>query len=250
MSRTRDASKSSFATGMRCLEMLVSSPRPLGLSQIAAGLEMAPSSTHDVLHLLRELELVEQRSATRAYTVTPKLLAFAHSISLGYGLNTRIQAYLHAYSVEEYRSVCFCMLAGRESVITYAAGPLCSTVVIGSHGPVYTTAAGKAIVSQLPEEDWPLFAPHEGDDLPTDVCISQEKEFYDELKKVEEAGAAWNRQESETGIYAVAAPLRERDGKVRHAVAMMFSPEDWRHVDVHAAEDEVRALAKTVEGLI
>jgi len=232
---------------MRVLETLVDSPRPLGLSQISTILNLAPSSTHDVLQLLKELELVEQRTSTRAYTVTPNLLSFAHKISLGYGLNTRIQHLLHTYAQEEYRNPCLSMLAGRQSVITFASGLLCSTVVIGTHGPVYTTSAGKAIVSRLPEEDWPFFAPQQGDPIPTPQSLSTEQDFLDEMKLVVEKGVAWNREESEPGIYSVAAPLHSRDGQVRHAVALMYAAEEWPHVDPFDAEHEVLALAARVE---
>gem|GEM_PF-5593643 len=78
----------------------------------------------------------------------------------------------------------------------------------------------------------------------------EEAAYVAELREVAATGVAWNRQEAEEGLYSVAAPLHSRDGQVRHAVALMFSHEDWQRVEPEEIETEIRSLTGNVEALL
>ena len=250
MARTKDALHSGFGLGIKLLEYLVDVPAPQGVSQIAKALGLAVSTTHDTLHLLMELGMVEMRAATKTYQVTPRLLDLASHIARHFTLNVRVQQAMLDFSHEEELSACLCILDGHESRIAFASGPLGSTVVIGAHGPVYATAAGKAIVSCFPESDWPVFmpppdAPQCTPDTNTDPAV-----FQRELQEARERGVAWNHKESEENIVSVAAPIRSGDGEARHAVALMFEASHMHFIDEARMEAKVQVLAASLAGLI
>lgn len=250
MARTKDARHSGFGLGIQLLEHLADAPAPQGVSQVAKALGMAVSTTHDTLHLLMELGMVEMREETKTYQVTPHLLDLASHIARHFTLNARVQQALLAFSHEEGLSACLCLLDGCVSRIAFASGPLGSTVVIGAGGPVYATSAGKTMVASLPEADWEVFMPSSNSPHRTPGTNTDPTVFHSELKQACKKGVAWNRQESENNIVSVAAAIRSRDGACRHAVALMFEADDMRFVNEARMEEKVRTLAETLSSLM
>ena len=250
MARTKDARHSGFGLGIQLLEHLVDAPAPQGVSQVARELGLAVSTTHDTLHLLMELGMVEIRESTKTYQVTPHLLDFASHIARHFTLNVRVQQAMLEFCHEEGLSACICILDGHETRIAFASGPLGSTVVIGAKGPVYATSAGKALVSSLPESAWEVFMPPPEVVPNTPNTNTDPGVFRSELKKTVENGVAWNRQESESNIFSVASAIRGRNGEARHAVAIMFDAEDMPYVDEPLMENKVRKLAGALSKLL
>ena len=250
MARTKDARHSGFGLGIQLLEHLADAPAPQGVSQVAKALGMAVSTTHDTLHLLMELGMVEMREETKTYDITPRLLDLASHIARHFTFNSRVHQELLKFSHEEGLSACLCLLDGCVSRIAFASGPLGSTVVIGARGPVYATSAGKVMVACLPRREWEAFmpeadAPHRTPGTNTDPAV-----FRSELEQACKQGIAWNHQESEENIVSVAAAIRSRDGECRHAVALMFEADDMRFVNEAGMEEKVRALADTLTSLM
>lgn len=71
----------------------------------------------------------------------------------------------------------------------------------------HETGAGKAILSQLPEERVESILRANGLPDVTKHTITDREAFLDELAEVRERGYAFNREESVDGLVAVAAPL-------------------------------------------
>ena len=250
MARTKDARHSGFGLGIQLLEHLVDAPAPQGVSQVARELGLAVSTTHDTLHLLMELGMVEMREATKTYQVTPHLLDFASHIARHFTINARVQQAMLEFSHEEGLSACICILDGHESRIAFASGPLGSTVVLGAYGPVYATSAGKVMVASLPEADWEVFLPPPDAVPRTPKTNTDPSVFRKELKGARVKGVAWNRQESEGNIVSVAAPVPGRNGEARHAVAIMFDADDMQYVSATRMEEKVRELAARLSALM
>ena len=250
MARTKDAQHSGFGLGIHVLEYLVDTPAPQGVSQVAKALDMAVSTTHDTLHLLMELGLVEMRETTKTYQVTPRLLDLASHVARHFTVNPRVQQAMLAFSHEEGLSACLCILDGDESRIAFASGPLGSTVVLGARGPVYATSAGKVMVSCLPESDWEVFLPGPDAARRTADTNIDPAVFRRELEQARGKGVAWNRKETEVGIVSLASAIRGRSGDARYAVALMFEADEMGFVNESRMEEKVRVLAENLSSLM
>jgi DNA-binding IclR family transcriptional regulator len=89
---------------------------------------------------------------------------------------------------------------------------------VGLISPAATTAMGKAIVSQLPEQRWPDF--FLGPNGRTPNSITTLDGFVHELRTTRQRGYAFDREENEIGICCVAAPIREASGRTVAAVSL------------------------------
>jgi DNA-binding IclR family transcriptional regulator len=69
------------------------------------------------------------------------------------------------------------------------------------------TAGGKAILSQLPDEEVRSILDTTGLPKETENTITDEAKLFEELETVRERGYAFNREESTKGLVAVAVPL-------------------------------------------
>ncbi|MCC5842985.1 MAG: IclR family transcriptional regulator [Verrucomicrobia bacterium] len=250
MSRTKDAAHSGFGIGISLLEFLIRSHRSLGVSQIAEHLGMALSTTHDMLKTLIELGLVEQNVKNRTYHVTPQVLGLAHNVACNYGVNSKVSHALLTFSQEEEVTACIAVLSGQRTYISYAAGALGGSQTIGAEGPVWATAAGKAIVSAMPREEWDAYMPGPGEVKTTSRCNADPDAFVEALLQARENGCAWNIGESESSIVAVAAPLWDGEQRVRHAAALMFPRQAWRLLGEENLVAQLHRLVKRLQPLL
>jgi DNA-binding IclR family transcriptional regulator len=90
----------------------------------------------------------------------------------------------------------------------------------GVHRHLHATAAGKAILAELPEHRVAeIIVQHE---LPaeTDRTITSRDALYDELEEIRETGIAFNDEESVEGLRAIGVPVFQPNGLVLGAFSM------------------------------
>lgn len=76
------------------------------------------------------------------------------------------------------------------------------------------TAGGKAILSQLPEDEVRAIVESTGLPRATESTITDESELFDALERIRDRGYAFNREESTDGLVAVAVPLVSGDAVI------------------------------------
>ncbi len=80
--------------GVEALVVLLKAHRSLGITQIAAALNLPKSTTHDLVAALCELGFVEQNGATRRYAISPRIFQFLNLFSTEYGANPALKPLL------------------------------------------------------------------------------------------------------------------------------------------------------------
>jgi IclR family transcriptional regulator, pca regulon regulatory protein len=114
------------------------------------------------------------------------------------------------------------------------------SVNVGARRPAYATAMGRVLLAALPDDqldaylDTHVLAPI----LP--ATITDQKQFRAELDEVRSRGFALVNQELEEGLVAIAAPVRDRAGRVLAAINLST------HVG-RKSVDEMRALVPKVQ---
>jgi len=91
---------------------------------------------------------------------------------------------------------------------------------IGKPCPLHATAAGKAILSQLPEERVGRIIENRGLPRFTDSTITDEATLYRELEEGRERNYCINNQENIDGIRGLGAPILSKDGDVIGALSV------------------------------
>ncbi|AUV80971.1 IclR family transcriptional regulator [Salinigranum rubrum] len=202
------------ATSLRVVETL----RDLDgarVTELAEAMDLAPSTVHAHLTTLAENEYV-----VKTGDVYHLSLAF---LSLGDYVRNRRKAYRIAesyteqlaeetecravFAVEENgRGVYMYTFSGQHAVWTYST--------VGKRFHLHQTAAGKSILSRLPDgrvgaiiDEWGLPAATENTITDADTLVA-------ELESVRERGVAFNHEEQLDGVKAVGVPVNGPDGQV------------------------------------
>jgi len=87
-------------------------------------------------------------------------------------------------------------------------------LAIGHRIHLHSTAAGKVILSYLPDDRVEEILDDRGLPPLTDSTITKRGELYDQLSEVRKRGYAFNREENIDGLRAVAGPVTDEDDEL------------------------------------
>ena len=118
---------------------------------------------------------------------------------------------------------------------------------IGLRRPAFNTAAGRAILSQLPDKTLDAWLDKLEPKVMTDFTVTDKKALRAEIRHVREQGFAITAQEMRRGYHAVAVPLRRYDGATIAAVCVAAWVEDSAVGSF--AEEYLAALREETEAL-
>jgi DNA-binding IclR family transcriptional regulator len=192
-----------------------------GVTELAEHLDLAKSTVHNHLSTLHDAKFVTKDGTE--YHLGLRFLDLGEAARLHRTESDRIKRKVdsladqteeraqfiveeHGFGVYLYRS------RGEKAVSTDSR--------IGRHIPIHATAAGKAILANLPEERTQAIL----DDVElsplTEHTITDYDELMEELETIRERGYATNIEESTTGLRAVGAPITRPDGSVVGAISI------------------------------
>jgi DNA-binding IclR family transcriptional regulator len=92
---------------------------------------------------------------------------------------------------------------------------------VGSQLYLHSSAAGKAILSKLPDADVGAVIDRWGLPAVTDQTITDREALDAELAEIRERGYSFNREENLAGLRAVGVPLLDPNGSVIGALSIM-----------------------------
>jgi IclR family acetate operon transcriptional repressor len=206
------------------LELLAATPHGLTLSEMAVRLGVPISSLHSLIRTLQSRGYVTGMPGSRRYALGPRLA----EVSRGYlDAADPFTAARRAMSWVADRcgeTVHLAVLADREAA--YVAGsearhPLSVASRAGQRLPAHATAAGKALLVRLPDED--LAALYAGADWPrltTRTSLSLDV-LRRELEEARWMGYTHDVEEAEAGVQCLATVLPDELG--RPSVALSIS---------------------------
>jgi DNA-binding IclR family transcriptional regulator len=91
---------------------------------------------------------------------------------------------------------------------------------IGRPSGLHCTAAGKAILANLPEERITSLLERHGLPAVTEHTITDRETLFDELDSIRADGVAFSREEAKPGIRALACPLLTAEGAVFGSISI------------------------------
>jgi len=185
------------------------------VTELAEILDLSPSTVHTHLSTLIDVDYVVKSGDFYHLSL--------HFLGLANYVRNRRNAYRVAESytdqlaretecravfvVEENgRGVYMYTYSGKHAVWKYST--------VGKRFPLHQTAAGKAILSQLPQERVVNIINEWGLPASTKNTITDRSELLNELDAVEDRGVAFNDEEQLSGVKAVGVPVDGSDGRV------------------------------------
>lgn len=217
--RTSDQFVQSLARGLAVIRAFDADHPKMKLTEVAKRTELTRASARRFLMTLAELGYI--RSDGKDFSLTPMVLQLGYAYLSGLSLSQVAQPHLQDLSTELSESTSLAVLDGAHIVyIARVAARRIMTVSInvGTRFPAYATSMGRVLLAGLSQAELdgylnfvPLIAL-------TPRAISTRGGLLDELAKVRAQGWAMVDQELEVGLMSMAAPIRDKSGRIVAAI--------------------------------
>jgi len=188
----------------------------IGISELASRLALYKSTVHRTLRTLEERGFIVQNPQNQKYRLGFKLFELGNAViaklevrevalplmrQLGFSTSETVTLNVR----DDDDRVCIEKVEGTESVRI--------VVQIGLRAPIYVAAPGKVLLAYLPADDIERIL--KGNLGYTATGERREKQaLRDELSLIKERGYSLSASERSVGTLAVAAPIRNHEGKV------------------------------------
>ena len=186
------------------------------VTELAEELDMAPSTAHKYLATLaKERYVVKEGDEYHVGLEFLDLGTYVKNRKKGYRLSIpKVREIAEEtgeraqFVVEEY---------GRGIYVHTEASDARAVLTdrrAGVHRYLHSSAAGKAILANLPDYRVDEIIDEHGLPAETDQTITDRDELFEELAEISETNVAYNNEESVEGLRAVGVPVRGADGFV------------------------------------
>jgi IclR family transcriptional regulator, pca regulon regulatory protein len=185
------------------------------LADAARATGLTRATARRLLHTFVSLGYVS--SDGRRFELTPKVLDLGYAYVSSLHLSDIAQPFMENLSGLVHESVSAAVLDGHE--VVYVARVNTQRIMrvslsIGSRLPALWTSMGRAILSGLDDDALESFVAAAPLAPPTERSLGTVAALVDEIRTVRTLGYALVDQELEEGVRSLAAPLRDRTGRV------------------------------------
>jgi DNA-binding IclR family transcriptional regulator len=215
MNATQDSSQVAYSApivskALRVLKMICNSSRNPGISEIAATLSLAKSTTHGILAALETTGWVLRDPITRKYTCGHAVKDLAGRANVRIALVDQARPFLEKLGKELDEDIFLGICTGYQLLIldqVESSKELKIRARPGTRISKFAGAAGKIFMAYhepqvvkeiLQKEPMPVFTPH---------SITDPNRYLAELEKVRVSGIAKDMEEYLPNVWAVAVPI-------------------------------------------
>jgi DNA-binding IclR family transcriptional regulator len=208
----------------RLIELL-SGTEEMSITEIGTAIGLNKGAVFRFISTLRSIGYIEQNPVNEKYRLTSKLF------EIGSRVVTRINEVLEAHTVME-------QLAQKTNETVHLAILNNGNVVyldkidskhalrifsrVGNQAPCYCTGLGKVLLAWLSDKEIGKIVKEKKMIKFTETTITSLSALHADLQKIRGRGYAIDNQEHEQGIQCVAAPIRNRTGKVIAAISITW----------------------------
>jgi DNA-binding IclR family transcriptional regulator len=205
------------------LELLTQSKKGFSISEVSRHLSLPKSSIHLILKTLEGRGYLQKNSQTGKYHFGLKLVSLSRTAIESLELREEAKPYLDSLMRKTGLTVHMAILERNEAVIIEKVQPLGLVQLatwIGRRMDVNCTAAGKALVAFLPEEEFlgeirSMVLPKHNHK--TIVSVSKLRQ---EFGRIRELGYALDDEEDEIGLRCIGAPVFDNTERVVAAISV------------------------------
>jgi len=205
------------------LQEIAKSPDGIGVRELARNLGQSPSNIQKGLQALLAQEFVCQDGESKRYLLGPAAMQVGLAALSRFDLRNIGREYLESLAEDTGETAYLGVRYGDEAMyIEKVLGPSEVRVdaPIGARRPFNCTAMGKVLLAYMPEQEFYRLAGAGAFIQRTPSSIADPIALKEEIRRVRESGAAFDREEYSVGVACVAAPVFNHDGKLAGAVVL------------------------------
>lgn len=214
------------------------------LSEIAAGVELAPPTALRMLRSLQDLGYASQDEGR--WRLTGRL----RCLMPDGGETAYVQRHLDRLAAESGQTAFMVVPQGDEALYLQRALPpesaLIATTRIGRRAPLYCTGVGKVLLAGRSDEAVERYLVQHRLKQLTPGTISTRNALRAAVARIREVGFGLDQEECEAGVFCVAVPVRDASGAVRAALSVSGARASF---DERRLEPVVARLRECAEAL-
>jgi IclR family acetate operon transcriptional repressor len=218
---------------VRSLE-LIAEAGELGVTELGRRLGVHKATASRLAATLAERGLVERDPATERYRLGFGLIRLAGAAMAGLDLVSSARPVLEDLAERTRETVTIGVSSGGDVVsIDQVTGTrsIVSVSWVGKRSPLHTTSTGKVLLAFMDEAERDQMLAHPLE-RSTRRSIVDPAQVRTQLAEVRRRGYAQTLEELEEGLNAVAAPIRQADGRVVAALSVSGPAFRLRAVDL------------------
>lgn len=197
------------------LRLLAEDDEPIGLAQIASALGLAKGTAHGLLRTLHEVGFIEQTFPTGPYRVAPEIFRLGWDRLDLNELRAKALNWTDALAARTGESARVAAFAQGQAVVAhhvFRADRSDQVLLTGTNLPLHANALGKVLLAFDPGAARSIV----GHDLLgyTFRTITDRVALQRDLASIRDLGWAASVEESDAGVSAIAAPIRDGGGHV------------------------------------
>jgi DNA-binding IclR family transcriptional regulator len=236
---------------VQILEAVSSSTAGLKHSEIAEILSIPKGSLSLLLSGLVAQDYLSQDKEGRRYMLGPQILVIAKRYLAGLDVVQLGRPILKKLVSDSGECVELGVRRGNDILMVCredCSRPLRTVIQIGDRAPLYATAAGKAILAHLPDDEILEYLSTIQITPFTKKTITHPKALIRELEEIRAGGVAYCREEWNEGIVAMGMPVFDADARVDASIvipipSIRFNPKKEKRVE-RALRDGARRLSR------
>lgn len=214
----------SVARALELLELLASHPEGLTLSQIGEQLDVPLSSLHGIAATLAAKGFVVREEYSLLYRLGPQIPHLSASYQASHDVISLANPTMVEIRDQVQETTSLSVL--HDGVIVFvhkqpASDKVITVNPVGTHVLAHATGSGKVLLAQLPEEEIDRIYPLEELPTLTERTIGTKTQLKKALAEVRRLGYAYDNEESQQGIWAVAACIQNAQGYPMAALSIV-----------------------------
>ena len=220
----RGGSSKSLQKALRILVYMGEQAPEAGVTELASDLGLTKATVHRLLNAMERFDLIERNEESERYRLGLKLHQLGNRAVESRTLRTEAHRLLVEMSRRSRETVslatpapggviCLDRLDSPHTIIN-----ICTP--IGSMFPAHCTAAGKAILAYMADDEIQELVRRHGLKQFTPFTITQMPQLKENLRLIRQRGYAVDHQELERGLSGVAAPVLSAHERVIAAVGI------------------------------
>ena len=196
----------------------------IDLSSLAQALALPKTTLLRLLATLKSHHFVQQDEQSRRFRLGWALIHLGQAAGRAFSLAGLAHPHLERLAAQSGETANLILLDGEHAMyVDQVVSPsiIRGVPAVGTPLGLHCTAAGKALLGFLSEEESAALIPRLRLTRLTEKTITDPAKLRAELARVRRQGYAMDDEETELGGACVAAPVRDRQGKVMAAVSIM-----------------------------
>ncbi|MFF7445473.1 MULTISPECIES: IclR family transcriptional regulator C-terminal domain-containing protein [unclassified Streptomyces] len=193
-----------------------------GVSEVAAEIDVHKSTAFRLLGALEARGLVEQAGERGKYRLGFGIVRLAGAVTGRIDITQQGRPVCERLAGEIGETVNIAVMQEHYAINLYQVrGPGAVTAHnwVGQLTPLHATSSGKILLAHLPAKQRAALLTETGTKKVTPHTITAKTKLEKNLAEARERGYAYTIEELEIGLHAMAAPIRDRDGKVVAALS-------------------------------